>query len=168
MVACGVSGLATPLSLTRRRFTLLSLAAGGAAWSVGRVAAATLPAPASLAAELDAALRRGMPLVVMASLEGCPFCRMVRDSYLAPLRGDTGQPVVQLDMGSVRLVRDFEGAQKSHDQLLRSWGVAVAPTVLFFGKGAREAAPRLAGASIPDFYGAYLKDRLCTARRTVG
>jgi hypothetical protein len=91
-----------------------------------------------------------------------------RDSYLAPLRGDTGQPVVQLDMGSVRLVRDFEGAQKSHDQLLRSWGVAVAPTVLFFGKGAREAAPRLAGASIPDFYGAYLKDRLCTARRTVG
>ncbi|MDF2467243.1 MAG: hypothetical protein K0Q43_5478, partial [Ramlibacter sp.] len=37
-----------------------------------------------------------------------------------------------------------------------------------FGKGGREAAPRLEGASIPDFYAAYLDERLRTARRAMG
>jgi hypothetical protein len=39
--------------------------------------------------------------------------------------------------------------------------------VLFFGPGAREVAPRLVGLS-PDFYGAYLDQRLDTARRRLG
>ena len=60
------------------------------------------------------------------------------------------------------------GAATTHDSILRSWRVGVAPTVLFFGKGAREVAPRLAGASIPDFYGSYLDDRLRTALRSLG
>jgi len=127
--------------------------------------AAELPAPASLADELSAALRAGRPLVVMASLEGCPFCRLVRDSYLAPLRTETGQPVVQLDMGSAQTVRDFKNGITTHKDLLRAWGVKVAPTLLFFGKDQREAAPRLVGAAIPDFYGAYLDERLRTARQ---
>jgi hypothetical protein len=104
----------------------------------------------------------------MASLDGCPFCRVVRNSYLAPLRAETGQPVVQLDMGSRMAVRDFDGALRSHDDILRAWHVGVAPTVLFFGKGGHEVAQRLAGASIPDFYGAYLDERLHTAQLKLG
>ncbi|RYF40506.1 MAG: hypothetical protein EOO25_12435 [Comamonadaceae bacterium] len=129
--------------------------------------AAELPAPASLAEELAAALRAGRPLIVMASLHGCPFCRVVRDQYLAPLRAETGQPVVQLDTGSTRPVRGFDGAPATHDKLLRAWGVKVLPTVLFFGKDGREAAERLVGASIPDFYGAYLEERLRSATKSV-
>ena len=104
----------------------------------------------------------------MASLHGCPFCRVVRDHYLAPLRADTGQPVVQLDTASAQVVRDFNGAPTTHDRQLRAWGVKVLPTVLFFGKGGREAAERLVGASIPDFYGAYLEERLRTATKNIG
>lgn len=40
-----------------------------------------------------------------------------------------------------------------------------APTLLFLGADGREVAARLQGASIPDFYGAYLEERLQTARR---
>lgn len=141
---------------------------GAAAWCASRDAAsAVLPVPESLATELAAALRDGRPLVVMASLDGCPFCKLVRDSYLAPLRLETGQPVVQLNMGSRQPVRDFDGALRSHDEMLRSWRIGIAPTVLFFGKGGREVAQRLAGASIPDFYGAYLEDRIRTAQRSL-
>ena len=151
--------------LSRRSFALAPLAFGAGAWLSGRAAgAAALPAAESLAAELAAALRQGRPLLVMASLAGCPFCRTVRDSYLAPMQRETGQPMVQLDMGSSRPVSDFDGAQRSHDALLRGWRVGVAPTLLFFGPGGREAAPRLAGASIPDFYGAYLDERLRSAQ----
>ena len=127
-----------------------------------------LPAPASLAAELAAALQAGRPLVVMVSLEGCPYCRIVRESYLAPLRSETGQPVVQIDMGSVVSMRDFQGATTTQGAQAGAWNVKVAPTLLFFGKGGREVAARLVGASIPDFYGAYLEQRLRDASRAAG
>lgn len=148
---------------TRRQLLLMPLALAVAS----RTAAAELPAPASLADALADALRAGRPLIVMASLHGCPFCRVVRDHYLAPLREDTGQPVVQLDTASSQPVRDFSGALTTHDRQLRAWGVKVLPTVLFFGKGGREAAERLVGASIPDFYGAYLEERLRTATKNI-
>jgi thioredoxin-related protein len=149
--------------IARRRLVLLPPALAGAAWSTG-ARAATLPTTGSLKDELAAALRQGKPLLVMASLDGCPFCRTVRDSYLAPLRAETGQPMMQLDMGSEAQVLDFEGASRTHDELLRSWKIRIAPTVLFFGKNGREVAQRLAGTSIPDFYGAYLEQRIRTAQ----
>ena len=150
--------------ISRRRIALLPLAL----WGAAPVRAASLPTTASLQDDQAAALRQGRPLVVMASLEGCPFCRTVRDSYLAPLRLETGQPVVQLDMGSAQAVRDFDGTQRTHDQVLRSWKITIAPTVLFFGRGGREVAQRLAGTSIPDFYGAYLDERVRLAQRSLG
>lgn len=164
-----VAQLAVHGPLSRRRFALLPLALGALAWGAGpRAWPATLPAPASLAAELAAALQRRLPLVVMAGLDGCPFCKMVRDSYLEPLRRENAQPVAQLDMGSGERVVDFDGTPRSHDEVLRAWGIRVAPTVLFFGPGGHEVAPRLVGASIPDFYGAYLEDRLQVARKKIG
>lgn len=156
------------VDLLRRRIALSPLALG-LAWSAAPAAhAAVLPAAQSLATELAQALRAGKPLVVMASLDGCPFCRVVRDNYLAPLLREGAVAVVQLDMLSAQAVNGFDGAHSTHQEVLRTWSVKVAPTVLFFGKGAREAAPRLEGASIPDFYGAYLDERLRTARRAVG
>ncbi len=154
---------------TRRTLALAPVALWAASLYglAGKVHAATLPAPASLAAELAQALRGGQPLVVMASLDGCPFCRIVRDQHLAPLRRETGQPVVQLDMGSAREVLDFKGARTTHDRLLQAWRIGTAPTVLFFGRQGAEAAERLVGSSIPDFYGAYLEERLATARRNL-
>lgn len=148
-----------------RRRTLLMLPALAGAAAAAR--AATLPASRSLPDELELSLRRGRPLVVMASLDGCPFCRVVRDNYLAPLLAETGQPVVQVDMGSAAAVVGFDRQATTHDQLLRAWKVTVAPTVLFFGRGGREVAERLAGASIPDFYGAYLEQRLQVARKSL-
>lgn len=130
--------------------------------------AATLPAPQSLADELERALQRRRPLLVMASLDGCPFCKTVRDHFLAPLRAETGQPIVQLDLGSPRPVAGFDGGASTHDRWLRDRKVGVAPSVLFFGRGGREVAERLVGASIPDFYGAYLDQRLAAAMKSIG
>ena len=141
---------------------LLTAVAGWAALA----RAATLPLAKSLPEELRQALQAGRPLLVMASLDGCPFCKLVRDSFLAPMRAE-GQPIVQVDMGSRAPVTGFEGRATTHDQLLRSWKVGVAPTVLFFGRGGREAAERLVGASIPDYYGAYLEQRLQAALKTL-
>ena len=129
---------------------------------------AVLPPSKSLAQELAAALGAGKPLVVMVSLHGCPFCKAVRQSYLAPMHRDEGLAVVQVDMQSRQATRDFKGMATTHDALIRGWGIKLAPTLLFFGRGGNEVAERLAGASVPDFYGAYLDERLAAAKQRLG
>ncbi len=159
---------------SRRRLVRLGLtwligAAGVAraqAPAAGGHAHSALPAAVSLPDELAAALRRGQPLVVMASLDGCPYCRMAREQHLLPLAAQ-GLPVVQVDWRSDRPLRDFAGATVTHDQMIRRWGLSVAPTLLFFGPGGREVAERMVGGYLPDFYGAYLEGRLDLARRAI-
>jgi len=148
--------------LSRRELLL----AGSALCASGivRAAPATLPLALSLQGELAQALKKGQPLVVMVSLEGCPFCRVARENYLGPMREQQGLPVVQVDMRSTRLLKDFRGASLSHDEMSRQWRIRIAPTVLFFGRDGVEVAERLVGGYLPDFYGAYLDDRLQQAR----
>lgn len=121
----------------------------------------------SLMDDLKKALAKRSPLVVMVSLEGCPYCQTVRESHLAPLVRREGLPVVQVDMRSKSPIKDFKGSVVTHDSLIRSWGVRVAPTVLFFGPGGEEISERLVGGYIPDFYGSYLDDRLRLARMSL-
>lgn len=135
------------------------LVAAGASVAAGR----ELPVPASLADALREALAKKQALVVMASLVGCPYCKIVRENYLLGELA-AGQPVVQIDMRSRRVLTDFDGQTTNHTAWLQERQVDAAPTVLFFGRGGREVAERLRGISSPDFYGAYLQQRLDQAR----
>lgn len=148
--------------MSRRRWLGVLMAA----LPLAAARAATLPQPASLKLELDKALARSRPLVVMVSLEGCPFCKVARDNYLAPLL-KAGQPIVQVDMKSRKPVRDFDGSTLTQDEWIRLSDVRTAPTVLFFGAAGKEVAPRLEGAGAQDFYGAYLDERLEQARKSL-
>lgn len=150
---------------TTRRDLLLAAAALPLVLPPAR--AAVLPLAHNLKDELAAALAKRQPLVVMVSLEGCPFCRVARDHYLAPLHEQDGVPVAQIDMRTRTRVLDFRGATVTHDDLARLWKIRIAPTVLFFGRGGVEVAERLVGGYIPDFYGAYLEQRLEQARATL-
>lgn len=147
----------------KRRIVLSSLVAFSA--PVLSASTAKIPLAVSMADELAGALRAKAPLLVMVSLDGCAYCMLVREQHLGPMLAQGGQPVVQVDMRSNTPLVDFAGQRRTHDDLVRSWRVDAAPTLLFFGRQGREIAPRLRGASIPDFYGAYLEERIQIARR---
>ncbi len=146
-----------------RRAVCGALLAAGALPLAAQTPAAVLPGARSLPDELAAALRRGQPLVVMVSLEGCPFCRIARQSHLVPMHRE-GTVIVQVDMRSAQAVRDFDGHMSTHDALVQRWRIPIAPTLLFFGPGGREVVERMEGAYQPDFYGPYLDERLEKAR----
>ena len=129
--------------------------------------AAELPLAHNLQDELASALEKRQPLVVMVSVAGCPFCKVARNNYLAPMHEQEGLPVAQVDMGSRDRLLDFRGVTVTHGDLARRWKIRVAPTVLFFGRGGVEVAERLVGGYIPDFYGAYLDQRLAQARASL-
>jgi thioredoxin-related protein len=142
-------------------------ALGGSAWAKENRSSQALPAPESMQDAIEDALRQQNPLIVMVSLHGCPFCKTVREGYLGPMLFDDKFPIVQVDMRSSRAVTDLAGKPTTHDELIRVWKVRVAPTLLFLGSGGRELAPRLVGASLPDFYGAYLDQRIAAARQAL-
>ena len=150
------------MELLRRRL----LAATVCAVLVERVHAVLpqLPEALSLLDELHQALATGNPLLVMVSLEGCPFCRVARENYLIPMHDRQGLPVVQVDMRSKKLIKNFQGIMQTHDDWIRSMQVRVAPKILFFGRGGVELVERMSGGYIPDFYGAYLDERLRQAK----
>ena len=155
-------------SLSRRQ-ALQGLTLGWVSGSALNALAAsiTLPSTASLVLSLEQALHAKQPLVVMVSLHGCPFCKVVRENYLYPLRA-SGLQVVQIDMRDMRSLVDFDGTPLTQDAWVRNQNIKLAPTVMFFGAQGREVASRLKGAYLPDFYGAYLDEQLAVARKAVG
>jgi len=126
-----------------------------------------LPSAKLLRNELALALKSGNPLVVMVSLDGCPFCKAVREQYLAPMREQEGLPVVQVDMHSTAALQDFNGLALTHDHMVRAWGIKIAPSLLFFGADGVEVAPRLVGVGSMDYYGSHLDQRLSQARAAI-
>ena len=162
------------LMVPRRRVVVLAAAlAGVTAWvtplSVSAEPDASerlLPTATDLPQHLAAALQKQEPLVVMATLRGCPFCKVVREHYLVPA-SRSGAIVVQIHFQSADALMDWSGATSTHGRVVKQLGIEVAPTVLFYGLGGQEVAERLVGASIPDFYGSYLDDRLAQARKAV-
>jgi hypothetical protein len=60
---------------------------------------------------------------------------------------------------------DFAGKNISKAAWIKTQRIKVTPTLLFLNAGGEEIAPRIEGASVPDFYGAYLDERLTTARQ---
>ena len=125
-----------------------------------------LPVPSSLAQSLQTALQSKQPLVVMVSLDGCPFCKVVRENYLIPLLRQ-GLPVVQINMRDKTELIGLDGIVQTQDAWVRQHQIKIAPTVLFYGLGGKEIAGRLNGAYLPDFYNAYLEEQLAIARKAV-
>jgi thioredoxin-related protein len=123
----------------------------------------TLPLAKDLAYELSLVASRQEPLIVMVSLEGCAFCKIARENYLRAVQQEQKLRIVQLDMHKSMVTIDFAGRSTTHDQLIKTWGIKVAPTILFFGKHGKELVERLAGGSASDFYGAYLDERIAKA-----
>jgi thioredoxin-related protein len=157
------------VTVSRRTTILLTLGPGLALLGPVRLAQAashTLPLTAALNDDLARAVRLGKPLIVMVSLEGCPFCRVVRETYLPSVTLEQGIPVVQVDIGKPTALHDLHSRPTTHDQLTQAWGIRVAPTLLFFGKNGNEVAERLVGAATSDFYGVYLQQRIDKALRS--
>ncbi len=156
-------------NITRREFQNFTSMALLGLLSVKVLAAALseIPAAKSLQNEIAGALKIPSPLLVFISLDNCPFCKIAKNNYLIPLMSEQSVPIVQVNFRYASSVIDWQGKTTTQDQLIRAWGIKVAPTVLFLGKDGKEVAPRLTGGSTSDFYGAYLDERIRIAQTAI-
>lgn len=128
--------------------------------------AAALPTPRSLPEAARAAVSVRMPLVVMTTLKGCPYCDVVRGHYLLPMQRAGQIQAIQLDMTDRRTpLTGFDGRNTTATEQVKAWKARLAPTVLFLGPTGQELVERLVGMTVPDMYGSYLESRLEDARQ---
>ena len=118
-----------------------------------------LPKVQNLQIALQKAQAKSMPLVVMVTLEGCPYCKVVRQNYL-PEYLDKGVPILELDLNSGETIRGETGVATTAREWAKAKGIRIAPTLLWLGENGQELVGRLTGMSSADFYGAYLDDRM--------
>jgi thioredoxin-related protein len=153
----------------RRGFTAAlagSLALPALAWQAKvRVKVSTLPVPTSLPEVARQAAKQGGPLVLLISLPGCPYCELVRRNYLLPARNESGLEAWQLHISdnSAPLI-GFDAKATTAAAWTKTWKATFTPTVLFLGPEGQKLAEPLVGVAVPDFYGAYLDERLEMAR----
>ncbi len=127
--------------------------------------ATSLPAAVDLAADARMAAAQGIPVLILYSLPGCPYCEAIRRSHLLPMLSEVPPRALlrQIDIDSNQMLKDFQGKALSHEAFASREGVALTPVVAFYGPEGKAAADRLIGAMLPDFYGSYLDDALAKA-----
>ena len=126
-----------------------------------------LPFPSDLSSAAKQATASGQPLVIMASLPGCPWCELLRRNYLIPMQGEGVLAYEFMVNERSRQLRDFKAQSISPAVLSAQLKINITPTVLFFGSDGQEIAPRIEGVASADFIGAIIDERLAAARKQV-
>lgn len=155
----------------RRRFLVAAPALGlgglGLALPAGAAADGELPLANDLLADGRLARERKVPMVILFSLPGCPYCEIVRRSQLAPMLRDPRQSaraiIREIDIDSDAPLVGFAGERTTHAQVARGHGVRAAPVVAFWDGTGKPIAEPLRGMLLPDFYSAYLEAALAAA-----
>ena len=149
----------------RRRFLLVLLGTVCAGLAPQAWARETpLPVAQDLVQDASAAQRQGMPLILLVSLSGCPFCEEVRKLHLAPLAA-TGVVVRQIHLDRDAQLIDFKGKRTTQRRFVKTLALRVAPTVFFFDRNGRQIAEPIVGAIHEDFYQEYLDEAIAAAKK---
>jgi thioredoxin-related protein len=120
--------------------------------------------PTDLQAVAQEARQRQLPILIMFSREGCPYCDVVREEFLKPMlrSGDYTDRVIMLEIhsDSYAPIRDFNGQMVNSDALAHRYRAGFAPTVVFLNHQGKELAERLIGITTRDFYGGFLDEAI--------
>ena len=163
-----VSALPKQLSIKALRSLLRS-------WILACLAALFAAAPAfaqmtqarDLAADARLAAERRIPLLVLFSETGCPWCERARQEFLLPMqRNPDYQAKVmmrELVVDSAAALVDFDGHKTTHAEFARRNRVSMMPTVILFGARGQALAEPVVGFGSSDYYGYFIDQRIDTA-----
>lgn len=117
----------------------------------------------SLAFPVNLQSQNAPAVVVLFSVPDCSYCEKVRQQSLRHIHTDPAYKgrvgVYEIDFSDDRKQFTwFDGRRYTGKALAVPLGVKFSPTVMVFGKTGAVAGKPLLGASLPEFYGAYLDE----------
>jgi thioredoxin-related protein len=160
----GTSALAAHLVPTRWILACLAalfVAAQACAQTTHMIAARNFAADARLAAQ------HKIPLLVLFSEAGCPWCERARQEFLLPMQRNPEYKakVLMREVGtdSSDALVDFTGNKTTQAEFARRQGVLMMPTVMLLGPRGEALAEPLMGFGGADYYGYFLDQRIDAA-----
>jgi len=154
-----------------RRRILLATAMALPAIRFASASDGSLPPIGDLGALSAESARLGVPVIVLFSTPGCPFCREARESYLAPRLAEQRQRRVpeyllrEVDITSRRPLGTLDGQALSEAQFAERFDVRVVPVLIAFDPQWRLLGDPLVGIDRAGFYESYLERLIIEARR---
>ncbi len=128
-----------------------------------------LPVPQNLQREAAQAQSERKAFLLMFSLPGCSYCKVVRRNYLMPLLRDAApadRPVIrEVQITSRESLSGFDGKSTTQSALATRYGVQVAPTVIVVNAEGELLADPIVGGDTNGFYSAYLDRALEAAAK---
>lgn len=110
------------------------------------------------------AAAKRLPILIMFSMEHCPYCELIREDFLKPMlrSGDYTNKVIirEIHSDSYATLRDFDGRDVSAEELAHRYRASLSPTVVFLDHKGRELSKRMIGVTTVDYYGGYLDDAI--------
>jgi len=110
------------------------------------------------------ARQKGVPILILFSMEGCAYCDIVREEFLKPmLRNrdyDSKVLIREIHSDSFASLRDFNGDRIDVDALAHRYNAGFSPTVVFLDYQGQPLAKSLVGITTRDYYGGFLDDAI--------
>ena len=122
--------------------------------------AGEVPTAQNLRNDGTIATQKGLPILLFYTASYCHYCDAVKAEFLGHMAIDPTYQMraifreVRID-SSTPLV-DFNASTTTHHQFADQRPITLVPTVEFVDGSGKHLATPMIGASIPDFYGAYL------------
>jgi len=141
-------------------------------WILACLAALTVAAPAcaqmtparDLAADARVAASRHIPLLLLFSQAGCPWCERARQEFLLPMqRNPEYQAKVmmrEVGIDNAGALVDFSGKATTQSEFAHRYRVSMTPTVVMFSPGGVALGEPLVGFASADYYGYFLDQRI--------
>jgi len=137
--------------------------------SMGPVLAGKIPVASDLQQDADASRSAQLPILLIYTTDYCHYCDEVKASVFNLISADPAYRDRML-LREVRIDTNlylvgFGGDVTSHRSFSKNRGIRIVPTLEFLDGAGTPISQPLVGASIPDYYGAYVDNGIEQAIR---
>ncbi len=123
-----------------------------------------LKAGSDLVEDGRAASEKQIPVLMLFSMENCPYCMDVEEEYLKPLLRNAeyrGKVLIRkIRNDGINTVRDFKGEQRDAGDLIDDYNVSMVPTLILVDSHGKQIAPAIIGIKNSHYYSAELDDAI--------
>ena len=155
--------LLVPVFVAIFAFSFLGTSVTSASNAGGMIYASNLTEDGKLAGEGNRVL------MIEFSSEFCGYCRLLENEFLKPMmrNSEYGEKVVirSISLSDNDSLIDFDGNRVSASEFAAKYGVIVTPTLIFLDEHGQEVSDKLVGIWSVDYYGAYIDQRIDSARK---
>jgi thioredoxin-related protein len=128
----------------------------------------SVPRATDLSQDGETARLQGLIILVEFSSENCEYCRLLESEFLEPMilnQAYRSKVIIRsLSLEDEGQVNGFAGRPVTADELVDRYNIEVTPTMVFLDADGIELSERLVGIWSIDFFGAYIDQRIDTAR----